>query len=178
MAFDLYHATVPLMRRALANLRACVVKGAEHFAAQGKPETELLEARFAPDMFTFAQQIRTACHAAARAVALLSDAPPAAEADEEASIAELLARIDRTIEVLDGASADIINGRADREVVLPVPGMAIHFADGGDYLSGFALPNLFFHTSVAYAIMRHLGAPLGKIDFLSGGAPLDVRKPE
>jgi hypothetical protein len=173
MAFDLYEATVPLMRRGLVNLRACVAKGAEHLAAAGKPEAELLEARLAPDMFTFTQQIRTACRAAERAVALLSGNPLPTSADDETSIAELLGRIDRAVATLDGASAEIINGRAGHEVVVPVPDMAIHFTDGGDYLRGFALPNFHFHCSIAYAIMRHLGAPLGKADFLGA---LDVRK--
>ena len=133
MNISMYQASVPLMRRALVNLRDCVAKGAAHFQADGKPESALLEARLAPDMFTFTQQIRTCCRTAERAAALLSGMPVPAGAEDEASIGQLLARIDGAIAQLDGASADIVNGRAGHEVVVvPVPDMAIHFADGGE----------------------------------------------
>jgi len=171
---SLYQTVVPVARRALVNLRAFTVKGASHFAQQGEAEAVLLETRFAPDMFTFAQQIRSVCHIIEWGIANLSGTSGPTVVEDDASVAEMLARIDRTIALLDSASPEIIDGRAGQEVIMPIPdNRALHFADGADYVGGFVLPNLFFHSSVAYAIMRHRGAPLGKIDFLG---ELDVRE--
>lgn len=175
MMTALYQAVVPVMRRGLANLRDFVAKGATHFESAGETGEALLSARLAPDMLSFAEQIQRSCDAATRAVAMLSGMSVPDDAGGDSSVADLLARIDRAIARIDAASQETIDARADLPVVVPVPGMAIHFADGSDYAGSFALPNFFFHSTVAYAILRNRGAPLGKADFL-GAAALDLRK--
>jgi len=172
---SLYDSIVPVARQALVNLRDFTAKGAAHFEAAGEPEAALIEARLAPDMFSFALQIRSVCHMAEWALANLSGTPGPQTATEDSDLGGLFVRIDRTIALLDTASKDIVDGRADREIAMPIPGnRALHFANGADYVGSYVLPNLFFHSSIAYAILRHRGAPLGKIDFL-GPKSLDIR---
>ena len=91
--------------------------------------------------------------------------------DTETNFAELRERCDRTIEYLRGFSPEGLKGSEEREVVIKFPnGMGYRFV-GSQYLTGFALPNFFFHATTAYAILRNAGVPLGKPDFLQHLGP-------
>lgn len=172
-ATTLYTASIPPVRRALANLRACLAKAADHFAAQGTAEADWLGSRLASDMFTLTRQIQTASDAAKNLAARLSggEAPPMS--DTETGAAELFDRLDRTIAYLDSVPASAIDGREDVEIVLKLPTITLRFT-GESYVRDFGLPNFFFHVVTAYGIMRHLGAPLGKLDYLG---PMDLTRP-
>ncbi|MET0376742.1 MAG: DUF1993 domain-containing protein, partial [Rhizorhabdus sp.] len=99
------------------------------------------------------------------------DAP--AMPDTETSVAEVKERIDRTIAYLDNIPASAIDGREDVEIVMELPTLTLRFT-GTSYLRDFGLPNFFFHVVTAYGIMRHMGAPLGKLDYLG---PMDLTRP-
>jgi hypothetical protein len=167
----LYDASIPVIRRSLANLSAVLDKGAEHFAGQGVAESEWLEARLADDMHPLLRQVQIASAGARGAAARLSGQTPPSFPDEETSVADLHERIANTIAYLDSVPASAIAGREDAPIVLEVGDLAIHFT-GATYVRDFVLPNVLFHVTTVYALLRNRGVPLGKRDFLG---EMDVR---
>ena len=161
MSFGLYDASAPLFVRALTNLSALMDKA----LAQGFDEAKLLEARLAPDMRPFPNQIQLASDSAKGAVARLTGTDNPSMADTETSFAELKARIDATLAFIRSVEPAAFEGGEDRDVVLKFPGGEQHFK-GGAYLTGFALPNFFFHVAMAYALLRAAGVEIGKRDYL------------
>lgn len=161
MSFGIYEASVPVFVNALTNMRVWLDK-----AAAEKPEAELVEARLAPDMRPLTFQYQSASDSAKLAVARLTgvEAPPMP--DTEANFAELRERCDKTIAFVKSVDPSAFADSGGRTVELKFPnGMGYRF-DGQNYLTGFALPNFFFHVTTAYAILRASGVSLGKPDFL------------
>ena len=166
MSFGVWEASVPVFVNSLTNMRNWLDK-----AAQEKSESMLMEARLAPDMRPFPAQYQMASDSAKNALARLTGTEAPSMPDTEKSFAELKDRCDRTIDYLNGFSAQDLAGSEDREVVITFPnGMGYRFA-GGRYLTDFALPNFFFHATTAYAILRNAGVSLGKPDFLQHLGP-------
>lgn len=164
-ATTLYTASFPPVRRSLVNLAACLAKAADHFVAQGVAEADWLGAALAPDMFPLLRQIQVSSDAAKNMAARLSGGTAPTMPDTETSVAELGARLDRTIAYLDSIPASAVDGREDEEIVMTLPTATLRFT-GTSYLRDFALPNIYFHIVTAYGIMRHRGAPIGKLDYL------------
>ena len=162
---NLYDISIPVLRRGLVNMAACLTKGADHLAVEGLPEAFLLESKLADDMFAFPRQIQLASDAAKGAAARLSAGEVPSFPDTETTIAELQARIANTIAVLDAVDPASIAGREDADIVMKLPSREIHFT-GLSYVQTFVLPNFFFHATAAYAIMRNKGVPIGKMDYL------------
>lgn len=173
-ATTLYTASIPPVRRGLVNLAACLAKAADHFATQGVVETDWLDAALAPDMLPLRRQIQISSDAAKNMAARLSGGEAPAMPDTETSVAELQGRIERTIVYLDSVPASAIEGREDVEIVMTLPTATLRFT-GASYLRDFALPNIFFHLVTAYGVLRHKGAPIGKLDYLG---PVDMTRPE
>lgn len=167
MSFSIYDASAPVFVNALTNMRTWLDKA----AATGS-EAELLAAQLAPDMRPLPAQFQMASDTAKNAIARLSGIEAPSMPDTEASFAEMKDRCDRTIAFITSIGPEILAASAGREVNLKFPnGMGYHFT-GSAYLTGFALPNFFFHVTTAYAILRAAGVPLGKPDFLQHlGAP-------
>lgn len=166
MSFGLYDASVPMFVNSLTNMRAWLDK-----AAAEKGEAALMEARLAADMRPLPAQYQMASDTAKNALARLTGTEAPSMPDTEASFAELKDRCDRTIAYLKGFDASALDGAEDREVVLKFPnGMGYRWR-GAAYLTGFALPNFYFHVSTAYAILRNAGVALGKPDFLQHLGP-------
>jgi uncharacterized protein len=165
MTLSMYQASVPLMIRMLTNLKGIVQKAAEHVKAKKIDESALLNARLFPDMFVFTRQVRLACDFARGTGARLAGMEPPAYEDNEQSFAELVARIDRSIEYLGTLKAQQLDGSETREIVRPIRGEPKKFT-GINYLLQFALPNFFFHVTTAYAILRHSGIEIGKTDYI------------
>lgn len=161
MSFGLYDASAPVFVRALANLSALMDKALD----QGFDETNLLKARLAPDMRPFPNQIQMASDSAKGAVARLTGTDNPAMADTETSFAELKSRIDATVAFIRSVPPEAFADGEHRDVVLKFPGGEQHFK-GAAYLTGFALPNFFFHVSMAYALLRAAGVQIGKRDYL------------
>ena len=161
MSFGLHDASAPVFVRALTNLSALMDKALD----QGFDQTALLEARLAPDMRPFASQIQLASDSAKGAVARLTGTDNPSMADTETSFAELKTRIDATVAFIRSVDRAAYAGGEDRDVTLKFPGGEQHFK-GGAYLTGFALPNFFFHVSMAYALLRAAGVQIGKRDYL------------
>lgn len=131
----------------------------------GLDEAALLEARLAPDMRPFPDQVRMASFSARSCVARLTGQEWPKTDDAEASLAELKATVALSIAFIEGVEAAAFAGGETRRIELRFPGVELNF-EGQGYLTSFALPNFYFHLSMAYAILRHLGVPLGKRDFL------------
>ena len=130
-----------------------------------------MEARLAPDMRPLPAQFQMACDSAKNAIARLIGVEAPVMPDTEASFAELKDRVARTIAFIESVDRPALEGVEDREVTLRFPnGMGYRFV-GKDYLTGFALPNFFFHVTTAYAILRSAGVSLGKPDFLQHLGP-------
>jgi len=165
MTLSMYQASVPAFIRTLSNLRAILEKAAAHAREHKIDEAAFLGARLYPNMFPLTRQVQLATDFARGTGARLAGAEPPAAPDTEASFAELVARVDRTIDYLRTLSAASIDGSETREIIRPVRGEPKKF-NGQDYLLVFALPNFYFHTTTAYAILRHNGIALGKGDFI------------
>ena len=164
MTFTPYDASVPVFAATLSDMRAWLDKAADNEAA-------LLGARLAEDMRPLTAQYQMASDTAKNTIARLAGIAPPAMPDEEANFAELRARMDKTIAFIRGVDRQTIADSGDRTVELKFPnGMGYRMA-GGAYLTGFALPNFFFHATAAYAILRANGVALGKPDFLQHMGP-------
>ena len=164
MTFSIHEASAPVFIRALTNLSNMMDKA----IAGGADEAALLAARLAPDMHPFPRQIQMASDSAKGAIARLAGVDVPSMPDTETTFAELKGRIEKTIAFIKSVEASKFEGSEDREVVLTFPGNSLTFT-GTQFLTGFALPNFFFHASMAYALLRANGVALGKMDFL--GAP-------
>ena len=163
MSFSIHQASAPVIVRALTNLSAMMDKA----LAAGLDEAALLQARLAPDMHPFPRQIQMASDGAKGGIARLAGVEAPAMPDTEATFAELKARIAKTIAFVQSVDASAFDGSEDREIVLTFPGVSMTFT-GADFLTGFMLPNFYFHITTAYALLRANGAPIGKMDFLGG----------
>jgi len=165
---SMYQATVPVGQRALRNLRQLLVKGEAHAQAQGFDAGVLLQMRLYPDMFPLLRQVQIATDMIKNAAARLAGVEALKIEDNETTFAELQARLDRVIDYLGTFTPAQIDGSEGRAISVPRRGKEPLELDGRSYLLGYVTPNLYFHASTAYAILRHAGVPLGKADFLGG----------
>lgn len=161
----MYDASVSVFNRTLTALSAILDKAAAHAEAKGFDPAILLNDRLAPDMFTLTRQVQIACDTAKGAGARLAGLEVPKHEDSEATVAELKARIAKTLAFVNGIPAAAFAGSEDRGVVLQMRKQTVEFV-GRTYLFEHALPNLFFHVTTAYAILRHNGVEIGKGDYL------------
>jgi uncharacterized protein len=165
MTLSMYQASVPVFTRMLTNLAAILTKAEAHAAARKIEPGALLNARLFPDMLAFTRQVQLSCDFAKNTTARLAGVEIPKFPDEEASFPELQARIAKTIDYVKGFKPAQIDGSEGREITLPIGGQAMNFT-GQEFLLNFALPNLYFHITTAYDILRHNGVEIGKRDFL------------
>jgi hypothetical protein len=165
MTISMYQASVPLITKMLINLKAILQKAIAHAKAKKIEESALLNARLYPDMFVLTRQVQIACDFGRATAARLAGLEPPAYEENEQSLAELVSRIDRSVDYLQSLKPQQIDGSENREIVRPVRGEPKKFT-GINYLLQFALPNFFFHVTTAYAILRHNGIEIGKYDYI------------
>ena len=161
---SLHDASVSQMSKMLRNLEGWLDKAEAHAKAKGFEVDVLANARLAPDQYALVRQIQAACDNAKFTAARLAGVTPPANPDTETTIAELRARIRSTLGFLETVNAEQLADAAEREITLPfLPGKGIK---GAHYLVDMALPNFYFHITTAYAILRHNGVNVGKLDFI------------
>lgn len=165
MTISMYQAAVPVMLRSLTNLRSILSKAEAYAAAKHIEPSVLLNARLYPDMLPLTRQIQIATDMAKGGASRLAAADVPKYADDETTFAELTARIDKTMALLNSFSAAQIDGAEDRDITVPMRDHSLRFK-GLPYLLDFVLPNLYFHVTTAFAILRHNGVEIGKKDFL------------
>ena len=168
MTISMYSASVPVFKTMLANLSHFLDKAQAHADAKKFDPVVLTEYRLAPDMLPFKRQVQIACDASKNGLARLSGTEAPKFEDTENTLAELKERIRKTIEYLDSVPRAKVDGCEDRDVTFPVGRDTTRTLKGEAYLLTWALPNLFFHVTTAYAILRHNGVELGKSDYLLG----------
>ncbi|KTD33652.1 hypothetical protein Lmor_1964 [Legionella moravica] len=165
MSLSMHQMTIPVFIRMLNNTSIILKKAVSHCDNNQIDPAEWLNARLAPDMFPLIRQIQIATDTAKGCASRLAGIEIPVYADNETSFAELEDRIKKTIHFLESVSSSQIDGSENREVTLKTHQNELHFK-GLDYVNHFALPNFYFHISMTYAILRHLGLAIGKTDYL------------
>jgi hypothetical protein len=168
MTISMSSASLPVCKTMLGNLSHMLDKGQAHAEARKFDPQALLQYRLAPDMLPFTRQILIACDAAKNGVARISGLEAPKFDDTEASFPELKARIQKTLDYLATVPADKLDGTEEKEITFPVGRDSTRTMKCEAYLKHWMLPNMFFHVTTAYAILRHNGVELGKVDYLAG----------
>ena len=165
MTLSMYQAAVPVFIRALSNLKHVLQKGAEHAKAKNVTDEVLLQTRLIPDMLPLVKQVQIAADMATRGTARLAGVEPKSFEDNETNLEQLYARIDSAIEYIKTFKPEQIDGSEARTIVLKMRSGEMTF-EGQAYLLHFAIPNVFFHCTTAYNILRKAGTEIGKNDFI------------
>lgn len=165
MSLTMYQASVPVVSAALRNLRVVLEKAQAHVEERKLDPNALLAFRLYPDMFPLTRQVQIACDMAKGCAARLAAIDPPSHADTETTFAELFARIEKTLAFIGSLDAAQFEGAETRPVVIRVRSGQVDYT-GESYLLQFVLPNLFFHVTTVYNILRHNGVGLGKLDYL------------
>ena len=173
MTFNLFDLTVPRFQRALHVLLALLEKAEAHFEAAGPGEglSGLSDLRLAPDLNPLPFQVQAAINNALGATRRLRGLPP----DDLAGLStleDMRQALDQALQELCTLAPADFDGAGEREIILPSPKGARHF-QAPDYVLNLALPNVLFHTAMAYALLRMVGVDIGKRDFLG---PLPPRR--
>ena len=165
MSISMYQASVPSIVRMLGNLDAILDKAAAWAEERKIDPSVLVNSRLAPDMHPLSRQIQIASDGVKGGAARLAGVETPSFPDTETTIPELKARIAKTVDFLKGLDEAKFEGSEDRTITLKFPGNELSFP-GSVYLFNFVLPNFYFHMTATYAILRHNGVPVGKMDFL------------
>jgi uncharacterized protein len=165
MSISMYEISIPVLTRGLTNLSAILDKAAAHATTKKFDSAVLASSRLFPDMYPLLRQVQIACDTAKGAAARLAEIEVPKHEDTEVTFAELKARIAKTVDFLKSISAAQVKDAESRSIEIKFPNGAWKFT-GIDYLTGFVLPNFYFHTSMAYALLRKAGVEVGKGDFL------------
>ena len=168
MKTSMYTTSVPRFIRALNNLAAILEKGAAHAEARKIDPAVLLDARLYPDMFSLTRQVQVATDVANSGAARLAGLEVPAYENKEASFAELTARVRKTIAYLETLKPEQIDGTEEKTVSWQTRS-STKSMQGLPYLQDHLLPNIYFHVTTTYDILRHNGVELGKIDYLGRG---------
>jgi hypothetical protein len=168
MKISMHGASVGVFVRLLRNMDTMLGKAETWIADRKIDPSALLQARLAPDMFTFTRQVQIATDMAKGTAGRLAGVEPPRFEDNEKSFAELRARVARTIEFLESLKPEQFADAEDRKITLKLgpPGAQTEMGFVGlDYLLNFGTPNVYFHYSMAYALLRHNGLEIGKRDY-------------
>ena len=167
----MHEAGVRTMTRALTNLIHVLEKGAAHAEAKKIEPAVLVNARLYPDMFPLSKQVQIATDVAKLGSARIAGVEPPKYEDNEASFADLIERVRKTIAYLETLKPQQFEGTDAKTVTFPVAGgKDSRTWPGARYLQHRVIPNVFFHCATTYNILRHNGVEIGKADFLG---PLD-----
>jgi len=163
-ALSMYQVSIPVFLRALQNLRHVLEKGEVHARERDEDPALLLQARLYDDMLPLVRQVQIATDTAKFGAARLAGVESPRFEDVETTFAELYARLYAVADYLRTFDEAALQGSETRAVTVSTRTRGELNFDGRGYLFGLALPNLFFHVTTAYAILRHNGVPLGKLD--------------
>lgn len=163
--FTLYDATVAPLKRALTNLSFILKKGEEYADSIKIDHAVLLNARLFPDMFPLIRQVQIATDMSKGGVARLAGVDIPKYEDTETTFEQLQARIAKTIAFLETIKPEQFTGADTKDIVINVRKVDMHFK-GQAYLLSWVYPNVYFHVTTTYNILRHNGVQLGKPDFL------------
>jgi len=169
MSISIHQATVASYGVSLKAFLAILDKAAAHAAAHKFDPSIYMTLRLRPDMLAFARQVQIFCDNAKNSTARLAGVEAPRFEDAEASLDELKARIQKTLDFLATVKGADLEAGANREIVFPVGPNKMQML-GANYLLHWALPNFYFHLTTAYGLLRYAGVDVGKRDFL-GAVP-------
>jgi hypothetical protein len=164
-SISMYEVLVPSATRMFQSLSAILDKAVVFAEARKIEPGVLLNSRLYVDMFPLIRQVQIATDIVKGGAARLAGQEPPSWADDEKFIDELKARIAKTVEYLQSFKPEQFEGSESRAIVLKTRNGELNFS-GQDYLLAFVLPNLYFHSTTAYNILRHNGVEIGKQDYL------------
>ena len=173
MSFTMSQASLPALQIGLNALSDVLDKAAAFAAAKKIDPAVLLNSRLAPDMFALTRQVQIATDLAKNGAARLAGVEPPRFEDNETTIEQLKDRLAKTVAFIKTLDSKQIDGAADRQLTFPLGPTNQGHMKGDDYLNHFMLPNVYFHLTAAYAILRHCGVEIGKQDFL-GAIPMKM----
>jgi uncharacterized protein len=159
-----YKMTIPLFTKTLTNLGAILDKAQAHAEAKKFDVEVLLNSRLAPDQFHFIRQVQIACDTAKLCASRLSGKEAPSHPDTEKTLADLKLRLKETVQYLNTFTAQDFNGSEEKHIT--TPRWEGKYLLGMDYVTNHAIPNIYFHVSTAYSILRHNGVDIGKKDYL------------
>jgi hypothetical protein len=165
MAISMYDFSIPVLIRGLTNMSAVLDKGAAHAAAKKFDSVVLAQSRLFPDMHPLVRQVQIACDTAKGAAGRLAGIEVPKHEDNEVTFADLKARIAKTVDFVKSVTAAQLKDSESRAIEIKFPNGSWKFTGIG-YLNDFVLPNFYFHTSIAYALLRKAGVEVGKMDYL------------
>lgn len=165
MTISMYQASVPRLVNILGNLSNILDKAQAHVDARKLDGATLTSYRLFPDMLPMSAQVQIACDSAKRVVSHLSGVEAPVYEDNEKTLADLKARIAKTVAFIQSVPAAKIDGSEDKEIVIKRGDKETRYK-GMQFLLGHALPNFYFHVTTAYNILRHNGIEIGKRDYL------------
>ena len=165
MKISMYEASIPTFLHSLRSLKAILQKGVAHAESKKFEPALLAITRLAVDMLPLTRQVQIASDAAKGAAARLAGVDPPKFEDNETTIADLIARVDKTIDYLQSFKPEQLDGSEERTITIPTPRQTFSFP-GLIFLRHWALPNFFFHVTTAYNLLRHIGVEIGKADYL------------
>lgn len=171
MALSMYQAGIPPMIHSLNNLVNILEKGETYAEAKKIEPAVLIGSRLYPDMFPLSKQIQIVSDIARRGTARLAEVEAPTMEDNETTFPELITRLRETITYLKVFTPEQIDGTETKFIRLPIGEETFTF-DGQSFLLYFILPNIYFHVTTAYNILRHCGVEIGKRDYL--GSPQDL----
>jgi hypothetical protein len=166
MTLSMYQASVPVFKQMLGALSAVLAKAEAHAVAKKIEPNALLQARLSPDMFALLRQVQIACDFAKGVSSRLAGAEVPGFEDTEETFADLQARIEKTLAFIATLEAGQIDGSEERRIVTQAGTPKEKIFSGQSYLLNYGLPHFFFHTTTAYAILRHNGVEVGKKDYV------------
>jgi uncharacterized protein len=162
---SMFETTIPPLKRTLSNLASILKKAEEHADAKKIEHSVLLNSRLYPDMYPLLRQVQIATDMSKGAAARLSGVEIPKYEDTETTFDELYARIAKTIAFIDAVSPAQMEGSETCDITITIRKIDLNFT-GQSYLLTWVLPNVYFHVTTAYNILRHNGVELGKPDFL------------
>jgi uncharacterized protein len=162
---SIYDNTIPVLVHNMQALSNILTKAEAHCAARKIDPAVMLGMRLAPDMFNFTRQVQLVTDFAKGCGARLTGATPPSYADDESSFDGLRARLSKCVAYLEGLDRAQFTEAATRNVTVKAAGRELTMP-GSVYVNSFVLPNVYFHMTTAYNILRHNGVELGKSDFV------------
>ena len=165
MSISMYQVAVPVFVRTLQNLHHVLKQGEAHAKAKQVEDSVMLHTRLLPDMLPLVKQVQIATDMAKNGTARLAGVDPLKFEDNETTFDELYNRIERAIDYIKSFKPDQLDGSETRAVTIKSRNGDQHF-EGQAYLLHYVIPNLFFHSTTAYDILRQAGAHIGKQDFI------------
>ncbi len=169
MSVSMYTVSAPIFIQFLTALSGVLDKAQAHIDAKKLDESFFMGMRIYPDMHNFTRQVRASCDHAVNACARIAGVELPAFENNETTIAQLKARIEKAIAFVRTIKPEQIDGMEEKEIVVKFASGERRFT-GQSMLINFSLPNFYFHTTTAYDILRHCGVEIGKRDFM--GTPV------